>query len=126
MNVGDLSDDTGFTLLEMIVAFVILSTSLVIATQAIGLASRGTLAADERESALELIQGIRTHELNTTSRQVSDRKGRMWSVSVRKSIGDALSNTSVSALTLTSPRGTRFGFLIPNDGSGQKAAALAR
>ncbi|MBD9624006.1 type II secretion system protein [Ensifer sp. ENS06] len=126
MHACDLSDDTGFTLLEMIAAFVILSSSLVIATQAIGLASRGAVAADERETALELLQDIRTLELSTVSGQISDPKGRLWKVSIRKPRGEALSNLSVSAMSLTSPGGIRFGFLLPDSGSERNEASGAR
>ncbi|KSV75910.1 hypothetical protein N185_15810 [Sinorhizobium sp. GW3] len=105
------SSADGFTLLEMIVAFFILSTSLVVATQALGLASKSAVSADEREAAIELVQIARLGDLDSSGRLI-DSNGRQWTYSVRR-VGNALPNAHVFAFTLISPRGSRFGFLIP-------------
>lgn len=126
MHVSDHSAVAGFTLLEMIVAFVILSTSLAIATQAIGLASRGAVAADERETAIELLQDIRIRQLRLASGEIADAKGHTWKVSIHAPTGDAFSNAEVSSVKLISPRGTSFRFLVPNSVSERKGAAIAQ
>ena len=126
MRADDRSAVAGFTLLEMIVAFVILSSSLAIATQAIGLASRGAAAADERETAIELVQDIRVRPSSLASGKISDAKGRTWRVSIHTPAEDAFSNAAVSSIKLTSPRGTSFGFLVPNSSAEQKGGAVAR
>jgi prepilin-type N-terminal cleavage/methylation domain-containing protein len=115
------SASAGFTLLEMIVAFVILSISLMVATQAIALASRSSVAADEREIAIELVASIRATHLQDGIREVLDERARTWKLWLRRPTAQTLLKAPVFALTLTSPRGASYSFLIPDEDIGQAA-----
>ncbi|MBY3136115.1 pilus assembly FimT family protein [Rhizobium laguerreae] len=57
------TDDAGFTLLEMIVAFLILSISMAIASQTLAIAVRSYRLASERQDMLTLMQSLRAEAL---------------------------------------------------------------
>ncbi|OWV82240.1 hypothetical protein ATY77_03110 [Rhizobium sp. R634] len=57
------TNDAGFTLLEMIVAFLILSISLAIASQTLAIAVQSYRLATEREELLSLVQTLRAETL---------------------------------------------------------------
>lgn len=57
------TDDAGFTLLEMIVAFLILSISMAIASQTLAIAVRSYRLANERDAMLSLMQTLRAETL---------------------------------------------------------------
>ena len=57
------TDDAGFTLLEMIVAFLILSISMAIASQTLAIAVRSYRLANERDAMLCLMQVLRAEAL---------------------------------------------------------------
>jgi len=65
------TDDAGFTLLEMIVAFLILSTSMAIASQTLAIAVRSYRLASERQDMLTLMQTLRADALPKLA--ISDR-----------------------------------------------------
>ena len=55
--------DAGFTLLEMIIAFLILSISMAIASQTLAIAVRSYRLASEREELLNLMQTLQAEAL---------------------------------------------------------------
>ncbi|MGO7335787.1 type II secretion system protein [Rhizobium leguminosarum] len=57
------TDDAGFTLLEMIVAFLILSISMAIASQTLAIAVRSYRLASDRQDMLTLMQTLRAETL---------------------------------------------------------------
>jgi len=57
------TDDAGFTLLEVIVAFLILSISMAIASQTLAIAVRSYRLASERQDMLTLMQSLRAEVL---------------------------------------------------------------
>ncbi|PDT00062.1 hypothetical protein CO666_32685 [Rhizobium chutanense] len=65
------TDDAGFTLLEMIVAFLILSISMAIASQTLAIAVRSYRLASDRQDLLTLMQTLRADTLPKLA--VSDR-----------------------------------------------------
>lgn len=113
MSVEPETTNSGFSLLEVIVAFVILSSALVVAAQTITLASRSLAVADEKEQAIEMIARLRASAPDDTISRISDGKGGVWHVAFRRSTDDSALAAGVSALTLTSPRGARYDFLLP-------------
>lgn len=56
-------DDAGFTLLEMIVAFLILSVSMAIASHTLAIAVRSYRLASDRQDMLALVQSLRVDAL---------------------------------------------------------------
>ncbi|MGR9355880.1 pilus assembly FimT family protein [Rhizobium leguminosarum] len=57
------TDDAGFTLLEMIVAFLILSISMAIASQTLAIAVRSYRLTSDRQDMLTLMQTLRAEVL---------------------------------------------------------------
>ena len=62
-------EEAGFTILEVLVAFMILATALVVASQTVARSVQSSVRAGERERVLSLITELRVDELPRLARQ---------------------------------------------------------
>ncbi|MBX5230573.1 MULTISPECIES: type II secretion system protein [unclassified Rhizobium] len=123
-----LQNDAGFTLLEMIVAFVILSISMAIASQTLAIAVRSYRTATERNEMLELVQTLRAEEIpKLTSASARQKEGKMgllrWRIRmVSPRERDATSSSNSFAIISVGPKAGAFRqtFLVTSLVQGQQ------
>lgn len=75
----------GFTLLELLVAFLILSTAMAVALQTISIASRSVTVANEKHAVVQLVDELRTEILqsNIAKQKLFDEgqhNGMRWEI----------------------------------------------
>ncbi|WP_246712005.1 type II secretion system protein [Phyllobacterium myrsinacearum] len=80
------NSDAGFTLLEMIIAFLVLSISMGVAVQTVSIASRSIALATERNAAARLVDALQAETLPKVlaAGKVSgagDAEGMRWELS---------------------------------------------
>lgn len=77
----------GFTLLEMIVAFLVLSISMAVAVQTVSIASRSIATANEKSRVVDLVANLKAAELprmlraNEMSADGADKQLR-WTIAI--------------------------------------------
>ncbi|TLX12220.1 prepilin-type N-terminal cleavage/methylation domain-containing protein [Rhizobium sp. MHM7A] len=123
-----LQNDAGFTLLEMIIAFVILAISMAIASQTLAIAVRSYRTATERNEMLELVQILRAEEIpkliSASARQKEGEMGllrwRIRMVSPREQ--EAASSSDSFAIISVGPKASAFRqtFLVKSSVQGQQ------
>lgn len=103
--------DEGFTLLEMLIAFLILSTALVVANQSVSSAVRALSTSREIRVADQLVSAILAESLVKRGTVIGDEaggtyEGYSWRISRTLVSGDAIDGQAVRAtMSVLNPQG---------------------
>ncbi|MDR6821132.1 general secretion pathway protein I [Neorhizobium sp. 2083] len=120
MKVDDSRD--GFTLLETLIAFLILSTALAISAQAIGIATKSLSISEDRKEVLRVADSLRIETLPRVLRGERDEEGATgalrWKIHVvpvqSLQVGDKGAVLAVMTLFTRSGRAHKFVYFSPD------------
>lgn len=103
----------GFTLLEMLIAFLILSVGLAISAETIGIASRSIAISEERSHALLLVESLRVDRGVFTNLLANEaNQGWRWSMSPVSTAAGIARKEKMIILEIRSPTNRRYTFLL--------------
>lgn len=111
---NDCAGRDGFTLLETLIAFLIISVALGISAHTTAIASKSMSLAAERQEAVRIAQSVRAEILTAKDRQDHETgKHSEWNWALDKVAGETDEKAAgFRRLTLTSPRGGNHTFLF--------------